>query len=65
MSYDINLGQIEDDPNYNFINKYDDENELFNHNFPSCDYYEMGAIKDKFILKVTRLIRFNVKTKFL
>ena len=49
MFSDIDLGQIEDDLNYNFLNKYDDENELFNNNFHSCDYYEMGAIKNKFI----------------
>ena len=49
MFSDINLGQIEDNPNYNFKNKYDEENELFSDNFHSCDYYEMGAIKNKFI----------------
>ena len=48
MFSDINLGQIEDNPNYNFKNKYDEENELFSDNFHSCDYYEMGAVKNKF-----------------
>ena len=50
MFPDINLGQIEDNPNYNFINKYDEENELFSDNFHSCDYYEIGAIKKNLIV---------------
>ena len=45
---DISLGQIEDDPNYNFRNKYDDENEIFNQNAHSCDYFEIDEFKNKF-----------------
>ena len=48
MFSDIDLGQIEDDLNYNFLNKYDDENELFNNNFHSCDYYKFIDYKDGF-----------------
>ena len=35
---DINLGLIEDDPNYNFKNKFDEDNEVFAENMHSCGY---------------------------
>ena len=41
MFSDINLGQIKNNHNYNFMNKYDEDNEVFGNNFHSCEYYEM------------------------
>ena len=48
MFPDINLGQIKDDINYNFLNKYDEDGDVFSTNFQSCDYYEVDAVKNKF-----------------
>ena len=48
MFPDINLGQIRDDVNYNFLNKYDEDGDMFSNNFHSCEYYEIGAVKNKF-----------------
>ena len=45
---DINLGQIENDIEYNFKHKYDDENEVFIDNAHSCEYFEMDELKNKF-----------------
>ena len=45
---DITLGQIEDDQNYNFKTKYDDNQEVFNENMHNCNYYEMSEFKNKF-----------------
>ena len=41
---DISLGQIEGDRNYNFISKYDEDNEVISQNMHSCKYYEMKEI---------------------
>ena len=48
MLSDINLGQIENDPNYNFKNQFDEDNEVFADNFHSCEYYEIEEMKNKF-----------------
>ena len=48
MFSDINLGQIENNQNYNFINKFDEDNEVFADNFHSCEYYEMEDMKNNF-----------------
>ena len=48
MLSDINLGQIENDQNYNFKNKYDEDNEVFAENMHSCGYFEMEEMKTKF-----------------
>ena len=45
---DITLGQIEDDKNYNFKSKYDDEQEVFSNDMHNCNYYEMEEFKNKF-----------------
>ena len=47
MFSDINLGQIENNQNFNFINKFDEDNEVFADNF-SCEYYEMEDMKNNF-----------------
>ena len=38
---DISLGQIEGDKTFNFITKYDEDNEIISQNMHSCKYYEM------------------------
>jgi hypothetical protein len=43
---DLGLGQIEDDLNYNFKHKYDEENEIYTDNLHSCKYFEMPEIKN-------------------
>ena len=48
MFSDINLGQIKNDKNYNFLNKYDEDKEIFSNNYHSCDYYEMEGLNNKF-----------------
>ena len=48
MVANIDLGQIEEDKNYQFINKYDEDNDMFVQNLHSCKYYEMDEIKNKF-----------------
>ena len=48
MSADITLGQIEDDINFNFKNKFDDDKEVFTDNLHSCEYYEMDELRKKF-----------------
>ena len=48
MSADITLGQIEDDINFNFKNKFDDDKEVFTDNLHSCEYYEMDDLRKKF-----------------
>ena len=45
---DIGLGQIEDDKNYDFITKYDEDKEIFTENAHSCEYFEMDELKNKF-----------------
>ena len=42
------MGQIEDDSNFNFKQKYDEDKEMFDNNLHSCEYYEMGEFKNKF-----------------
>ena len=42
---DMKLVQIVNDENFNFIQKYDDENEIFNDDLPSCKYYEQTEFK--------------------
>ena len=48
MMSDITLGQIEDDQDFNFKNKFDEDNEVFSENSHSCNYFEMGDLKSKF-----------------
>ena len=38
---DISLDQIEGDKTFNFIRKYDEDNEIISQNMHSCKYYEM------------------------
>ena len=44
----INLGQIEDDENFNFKTKYDDDKEIFTENSHSCEYFEINELGPKF-----------------
>ena len=46
--FDIGLGQIEDDEDYNFKIKYDEDNEIFDDNIHTCEYFEMPELKNKF-----------------
>ena len=46
---DLTLGQIEEDINYNFKNKYDEDDEIFSDNLQTCKYYEMPELKNEFI----------------
>ena len=46
---DLTLGQIEVDDNFNFRKVYDEENDIFDSNLPSCEYYEMNEFKNSFI----------------
>ena len=46
---DFNLGQIEEDLNFDFKNKYDDEGHIFADNSHLCEYYEMEDFKNDFI----------------
>ena len=48
MFSDINLGQIEDDLEYNFKNKFDEDREVFDENSHHCEYYEMDEFKNRF-----------------
>ena len=34
---------------YNFVKKYDEDNELFSQNIHSCKYYEMDELKKVFL----------------
>ena len=47
MFPDINFGQIENDLNYNFKNKYDEDKEIFDEQLHSCEYYQMDEFKSK------------------
>ena len=40
----LSQGQIEGDRNYNFISKYEEDNEVISQNMHSCKYYEMEEI---------------------
>ena len=42
---DISLGQIEGDKSYNFITKFDEDNEVILQNMHSCKYFEMEEFK--------------------
>ena len=46
---DLGLGQIEEDINFNFKHKYDEEKEIFTDNLHSCKHFEMPDIKNKFM----------------
>ena len=46
---DSGLGQLEDDINFNYKHKYDEENEIYTDNLHSCKYFEMPDIKHKFM----------------
>ena len=46
---DLTLGQIEVDDNFNFRKVYDEENDIFDSNLPSCEYYEMNESKNNVI----------------
>ena len=45
---DITLGQIENDKNYNFSSKYDEDNDILTNDIDSCKYYEVSELKNKF-----------------
>ena len=45
---DLTLGQIENDKNFNFQSKYDDENELLLMDKHVCKYHEMSDFYGKF-----------------
>ena len=45
---DITLGQIENDKDFNFASKYDEDNELLTNNLDSCKYYEVSELKNNF-----------------
>ena len=45
---DLTLGQIVNDENFNFRQKYEYENDIFNDDLPSCKYYEQTEFKDSF-----------------
>ena len=47
MFPDINFGQIENDLNHNFKNKYDEDKEIFDEQLHSCEYYQMDEFKGK------------------
>jgi hypothetical protein len=42
------LGQIEDNENYNFKTKYDEDKEVFTENSHSCEYFEIDELRSKF-----------------
>ena len=46
--FDIGLGQIEGNKDYNFSKKYDEDNEKFSQNMNSCKYYEIEEISKIF-----------------
>ena len=46
---DLGLGQVEDDKNLDFKEKYDEDNEIYTDNLHSCQYFEMPEIKNKFM----------------
>ena len=46
---DLGLGQIEENLDYNFKHKYDEENEIYTDNLHSCKYFEMPEIKNQFM----------------
>ena len=46
---DISLGQIENDKNYDFRSKYDEENELYTNNIEKCRYYKVSELKGSFV----------------
>ena len=46
MNLDKSLSQIEGDLNYNFIRKYDEENDALSHNLNLCKYFEMDQFKN-------------------
>ena len=43
------MGQIQDDKIYNFKTLYDEDEDIFNNDLHSCNYYEMSELKNKFI----------------
>ena len=45
---DLSLGQIEDDVNYNFQSKYDEDKVIYDGNSHSCKYFEMSEFNTKF-----------------
>ena len=45
---DLSLGQIEDDVNYNFQSKYDENKVIYDGNSHSCKYFEMSEFNTKF-----------------
>ena len=47
--FDIGLGQIEGNKDYNFSKKYDEDNEIFSQNMNSCKYYEIEEISKIFL----------------
>ena len=40
---DLGLGQIEENLDYNFKHKYDEENEIYTGNLNSCKYFEPSS----------------------
>ena len=51
---DLSIDQIEGDKTYNFITKYDEDNEIISQNMHSCKYYEMEDLKKYFSKKSSK-----------
>ena len=45
---EITLGQIENDKQFHFNSKYDEEHELFHDIKNSCNYYDVSELKNNF-----------------
>ena len=45
---EVTLGQIENDKNFNFKSKYDEEHEIFHDINNSCKYYDVSELKNNF-----------------
>ena len=45
---DIGLGQIEDDKDFDFKMKYDEDKEIYTNDLHSCNYFEISELKNTF-----------------
>ena len=45
---DIGLGQIEDDKDFDFKMKYDEDKEIYTDDLHSCNYFEISELKNTF-----------------
>ena len=43
------MGQIENDKNFDFRKKYDEDNEIYTNDLDMCKYYEMTELKNNFV----------------